>query len=427
MTKRPEAYIISIGDEILIGQIVNTNASWMAEALNQIGIKVPEVRTIADTQEAIRNTLDHLIGKYPIILMTGGLGPTKDDVTKTTLEAYFGGGWREDAEVLMQLEHFFKERNRSLNEANRGQALLPKACKTLLNRMGTAAGMWFEKDNTIVVSMPGVPYEMKHIMETGVIPELKTRFSLPPLLHRTFHTEGIPESELMGIIRAWEEALPQEISLAYLPSAGRVKLRLSCLNQDGTGQQLMEQAEHHLREVLGGEIFGTDKERLEEVVVRLMIEKEYTLATAESCTGGLLAQRITSVPGASAAFLGGMVSYDNSIKIRQLGVPPAYIQQFGAVSKEVVESMAEGARSITGADYALSSSGVAGPGGGTPEKPVGMVWIGLASPEGTYSKCFRFGSTREGNVLRATQSALNLLRKHLIGMPWTENFWENTP
>ncbi len=422
---RPEAFIVSIGDEILIGQIVNTNASWMAEVLNQIGIKVREVRTIADTQEAITETLDQILDKFPIVLMTGGLGPTKDDVTKTTLETYFGGGWREDQEVLHQLERFFKERNRSLNEANRGQALLPKACTTLLNKMGTAAGMWFEKNNTIVVSMPGVPYEMKHIMETGVIPGLKKRFSLPPLLHRTFHTEGIPESELMGIIRSWEDALPREISLAYLPSAGRVKLRISCLNHKGIGEELMNQAEDGLRNILGGEIFGVDKQRLEEVVVQLLVEKEYTLATAESCTGGLLAQHLTSVPGASAAFLGGVVTYDNSLKIRQLGVPPAYIQQFGAVSKEVVEAMAEGARSITGADFALSSSGVAGPGGGSAEKPVGMVWIGLATPEGTYSKCFRFGSTRDGNVLRATQSALNLLRKHLIGMPWRENFWES--
>jgi len=418
MATKNNVYLISIGDELLVGQVINTNVAWLSSKLNEIGLKAKEHRTIADRHDCITATLTEVMQAGNIVICTGGLGPTGDDITKNTLRQFFNDEWRTDEDVLAVLEGFMKSRGRTLDAINKGQAELPKSCKTWLNHIGTAPGMLFDTPKGILISLPGVPKEMAYLMEKYGLEFLKSRFQLAPIRHQTFHTEGIPESQLMVYLRDWELNLPSALSLAYLPNAGRVRLRLSQLNPNQENRVGFEAECKKLEELLGMECIGLNEEDLPQAVLGALIKANSTLATAESCTGGNIASLLTAVPGASAAFMGGVVSYDNSIKIRTLGVSPQNISQYGAVSSVVVEEMAKGIRNLTGATYGISSSGIAGPGGGTPEKPVGLIWIGVSGPNGTFSRAYKMASDRAGNIERSSFSALNLFRKTLL------NGWE---
>ncbi len=411
------AEIISIGDELLIGQTINTNAAWMGEQLNLIGIDVIRTIVISDKKEAILDTLYESSQRVNIILITGGLGPTKDDITKHTLCEYFNSNLVRDEETLKLIEDYFTKRGRQMLETNRQQADLPDNCKVLKNIHGTAPGMWFEKNDCLYVSMPGVPYEMKAIMSEYVIPELKNRFINETILHRTILTQGIGESFLAEIIKAWEIKLRNEqLSLAYLPSPGIVRLRISA---KGKNEQELQQKinffEKELIQLIPQYVYGFEKEKLEEITGKLLFNKKQTLSIAESCTGGYISHLITSVSGSSNYFLGSVISYDNSVKINQLGVYNEDINKHGAVSQQIVEQMAIGVRKLINTDYSIAVSGIAGPDGGTPDKPVGTVWIAIAHPNGVYSKKFLFEQNRERNIQRTALTALNLLRKIILG------------
>ena len=411
------AEIISIGDELLIGQTINTNAAWMGEQLNLIGIDVIRTIVISDKKEAILDTLYESSQRVNIILITGGLGPAKDDITKHTLCEYFNSNLVRDEETLKLIEDYFTKRGRQMLETNRQQADLPDNCKVLKNIHGTAPGMWFEKNDCLYVSMPGVPYEMKAIMSEYVIPELKNRFINETILHRTILTQGIGESFLAEIIKAWEIKLRNEqLSLAYLPSPGIVRLRISA---KGKNEQELQQKinffEKELIQLIPQYVYGFEKEKLEEITGKLLFNKKQTLSIAESCTGGYISHLITSVSGSSNYFLGSVISYDNSVKINQLGVYNEDINKHGAVSQQIVEQMAIGVRKLINTDYSIAVSGIAGPDGGTPDKPVGTVWIAIAHPNGVYSKKFLFEQNRERNIQRTALTALNLLRKIILG------------
>lgn len=424
MNKTPQAEIINIGDEILIGQIVNTNAVWIAQELNKRGIAVQRMTTVGDRESDIIAALNNAMQYQDIIIITGGLGPTKDDLTKDILTRFFDTRLVFNEDVFQLLDGFFKKRGRILNEANKTQCYVPEACTVLMNYWGTAPGMLFEKEGKIIVSLPGVPIEMKEMMNRYIFPLIENKYTLPPIIHRSFLTEGIPESELMNILADWENSLPPSVKLAYLPSAGQVTLRLSTLNSDGKGKELIKEQENKLKEIIGNEIIGYDGETIEEVIQKIFIEKKITLATAESCTGGYIAHKITSVPGSSAYFWGSVVSYHNQVKQEILQVKNETIQTVGAVSKETVIQMAENVRKILHTDYSIAVSGIAGPDGGTAEKPVGTVWVAWCTPQGTLTKKYRFGNDRLTNIHRTYQAALGVLRKLVLKIPVSENFWE---
>jgi nicotinamide-nucleotide amidase len=411
------AEIISIGDELLIGQTINTNAGWMGEQLNSIGIDVIRVLTISDKKDDILNAIKEAEHRSEIVLITGGLGPTKDDITKHTLCEYFGTRLVRNQQVLARIEAFFTQRGRTMLEVNRQQADLPESCTVLDNLLGTASGMWFEKSGKVVVSLPGVPYEMKHLMEEQVIPKLKNTFALPFIVHRTILTQGIGESFLAERISDWENELRKEdLSLAYLPSPGIVKLRITAKGENET--KLRERVQYFEKKLLPqieDVHYGFEKDKLEEIVGKLLLERKATLATAESCTGGFIAHRITSVSGSSDYFLGSVISYANAVKMAQLGVTEDDLIHHGAVSEPVVVQMVKGVIEKIGSDYAISVSGVAGPNGGTEEKPVGMVWIAVGNKERVYARKFYFEKDRDRNILRSSLSALMLLRKFLLG------------
>jgi len=413
-----EVELLTIGDEILIGQTVDTNSAWMAKSLNAIGLKVGRINSIADTGSAIKSALKEIEKRSSIILMTGGLGPTKDDITKKTLCEYFDTTLVRNQEVLQKIERFFAQRGREMLESNRAQADLPESCEVLPNFLGTASGMWFEKNNSIFVSMPGVPYEMKGLMEKEVIPRLQKRFQLPRLYHKTIMTEGIAESFLSEKIRDWEAALGfDSIHIAYLPSPGVVKIRLSA---EGVGsydafKQKVDKHVERLKKLIPEYIFGEDDILMQEAIAELLKKENKTLSLAESCTGGNLAQLITSVAGSSDYFMGSVVSYSNRSKADLLGVSFSDINNYGAVSKAVVMQMALGARRKFETDYALATSGVAGPDGGSKEKPVGTVWIAVAGKEGVFAKRFLLEKDRGRNIKRASLAALSMLRRALKG------------
>lgn len=420
-----EAALLSIGDEILIGQITNTNTVWLAEQLNLRGYAVGEMLTIPDEEDTIFQAVSQLSAKYSIVIITGGLGPTADDLTKPVLTRFTQSHLVRVPEIEEMIRAFFTQRNRVLTEENRAQADLPASCIPLKNAWGTAPGMLFPTEKGVIISLPGVPYEMKKIMLTSGFPWIMEKFPRRPLVHRTLLTEGIPESYLMKMIEPWEKTLPKDISLAYLPSVGQVRLRLSGEDKDGTmGMQIQAEIDR-LQPFIPGEVYGEDQTTLAAVVGEILKARGQTLATAESCTGGYLAHLLTQVPGISAAYVGSVVAYANEVKIQMLDVPAALIQAHGAVSQPVVEAMALGIKNKTGADYALATSGVAGPDGGTAEKPVGMIWMACATPNGVWSKCFYFGNDRLGNIQRSSAACLNLLRKELLGIPMTSGFWEN--
>ena len=406
------ASIITIGDEILIGQIVDTNAAFISRCLNAAGITVGERVSVGDNREQIVRTLEREMAESEIVILTGGLGPTKDDITKTTLADMFGSGAMvRDQRVADHVRGMLESRGIDYNELNQGQSMVPECCTVLFNRHGTAPGMWFEHDGRVAISLPGVPFEMEHLMDEEVMPRLKERFALRQIVHRTMITSGLPESMLAERIAAWEEALPEYLHLAYLPSPSIVRLRLSAYEVDGESvAHEIEERFEALRALIPQYILGFETATLQAAVHELLTARGETLAVAESCTGGSIAARFTAMAGASAYFLLGAVTYSNESKINVLGVPAELIERHGAVSEEGARAMAEGVRGIAGADYGVATTGIAGPTGGTAEKPVGTVWIAVASSAGTTAIMKASGSDRGQIIERASAAAVTLLR-----------------
>jgi nicotinamide-nucleotide amidase len=406
-----KAEIISIGDELLIGQVINTNATWIAQQLQEIGVTVKYISAIADDADDIRQAVDQAFGRVDVVLVTGGLGPTKDDITKHTLCEYFNTHLVFDEPTFENIVRLWGSRGYTISSVNRRQAEVPANCTPILNENGTAPGMWFEKDNKILVSMPGVPFEMEAIMEKFILPRLAGQQNNLVVVHKTVLTQGIGESALAELISNWEDNLPGNVKLAYLPQPGLVRLRLTAYGAEKeTTVQEVENEIEKLKELIPTLIYGYGKDTMEEVVGRLLKEKRLTISTAESCTGGYLAHMITSVPGSSEYFTGSVVAYSNRIKQEFLGVSDQSLIDHGAVSEEVVREMAEGARKRFNTDIAVSISGIAGPDGGTIDKPVGTVWIAVATKSGTTAKKFMFGEHRGRNIRRAALAALNLVR-----------------
>jgi len=400
--------IITIGDEILIGQIIDTNSAWIAQRLNEIGLRVEKIYSISDTQESILRTLDRASEIADIILITGGLGPTRDDITKTTLAKYFDDVLVRNEEVLEHIETLFHNYGvERINELNIQQSDLPSKCKVLLNTVGTASGMWFEKNQKYFISMPGVPHEMKALMYSYVLPEFQARFSQGVFLHKTILTQGVPESVLAELIESWELSLPKGVKLAYLPSENRVRLRLSIHgNNKDVLSGILDAEVLKLNEIIPEYIYGEEKESIEQRVGDLLSKSKTTVATAESCTGGYLAHLITSVAGSSAYFRGSVLAYDNEIKKSVLKVESDSLNNFGAVSEQVVKEMASSVRKLMGTDYALATSGIAGPTGGSKEKPVGTIWTAIAGPNGVKAVKYQFGTERLWNVRRSANAVL---------------------
>ena len=412
-----QAEIITIGDELLIGQVVDTNSAWLGRTLGEDGIKVHADhlgtgRCGPDRAEAVNEAL----ARVSIVLVTGGLGPTRDDITKHTLAELFGMRLVRDEQVYETVRRQLAVRGIAFNELNRGQALVPDGCTVLPNRNGTAPGMWFERGGKILVSMPGVPFEMKALVTDEVLPRLRTHFSLHANVHRTAITFGLAESILAERIAPWEAALPANLRLAYLPSALCIRLRLSAYETDPEkARSEIGRQFDRLTGLIPHYLVGYGDDTLESATGSLLRSRGETLATAESCTGGNIAHRFTAMPGASDYFLGGVVAYSNEVKTALLGVDPDSLNRYGAVSRSVAEQMAEGVRRATGATYGISTTGIAGPTGGTPGKPVGTVWMAVATPEGVHSRCMVFGSVRAQNIERSSSNCINLLRLQLLG------------
>lgn len=411
------AECLCIGDELLIGQTINTNAAWMGEALGLSGFRPVRTRVVGDDEADILDALG--TARADVVLVTGGLGPTKDDITKRCLCRFFGTRLVRHPEVEAHIVELFGRRGlepRHVKEADLRQALLPESCIPMPNALGTASGMWFEREGRVYVSMPGVPYEMQAILRDQVLPRLRERFNPASIVHRTIRTAGIGETPLSERIAAWEEGLAADgIRLAYLPSPGQVKLRLSrYANADPVAAKAaVDRQAQALYGLIPGLIYGEGEQEMEEVIGIRLKSAGQTLAVAESCTGGHVSHLITSVPGSSAYFLGGVVSYANEVKRKELDVPEALLREHGAVSRPVAERMAEGVREALGSDWGLSTTGVAGPDGGTPETPVGLVWMAVAGPRGTVAAQSLFAGTRSLVIRRATVTALDLLRRSL--------------
>lgn len=411
-----KAEIITIGDEILIGQITDTNSTYLASELTKLGFEVRKIHSISDQKKSIINCLDDTTKNCDLVILTGGLGPTRDDITKRALLSYFGGKLVLDEIASEQIKKLLKSRHVRLYKRNIKQAEVPDTCQTLANRSGSAPGMLFRKNNCVVVSLPGVPFEMKDIFENELVPLLHSEFKLPVRIQKTLLIEGVPESLAAEKLNDWQDSLSEEIKVAYLPSPGLLRLRLSISgnNIDQLNYKLND-AIQYVTAVFGDKhVFGQDNETLQQLVGDLLVHNGHTLAVAESCTGGTIAQLITSVPGSSKYFLGSVTAYSNEVKVNQLGVSKEAIDRYGAVSQSVVEQMAEGVRQLMHADYAVATSGIAGPGGGTVDKPVGMTWIAVSSVDNLISRKFLLGEHRGRNILKASISALNMLRVLLL-------------
>ena len=406
-----KAEIIAIGDEILYGQTLDTNSHWISQKLDELNIKVYQKTTIGDTEDHILSSLKQAEARADIVLITGGLGPTSDDLTKPCLAKYFNVGLTLNEEALQEIKDLFNRAGRDMTIHNELQAELPDNCEKISNKMGTAPGMWFEERGTIFMSMPGVPYEMKTMMERDVLPRLAARFQKEVIVHRIVKTVGIPESRLADLIKDWQAALPPHQKLAYLPTHGQVKLRIT-----GTGgdepqiRKDIQKSIDDLVPLITKYVYGYDHDELETVLGKMLLDRQATISTAESCTGGNIAAAITKVPGSSAYFMGSVVAYDNEIKKKALGVSEATLSAHGAVSEEVVKEMAEGVRLKMGTDVGISTSGIAGPGGGSEEKPVGTVWIGYADKDKTVARKMNFTKDREMNIRFATTFGLNMFR-----------------
>ena len=402
--------IITIGDEILIGQIIDTNSAWMATQLNQYGFEIHRITSVHDNGQQIKDAINYAFSQADIVLLTGGIGPTKDDITKHTLCEYFHTQLVYSQDVYDNILQLFKHRPHVMNPLTAAQAMVPESCTVIQNRVGTAPVTWFEKDGKILVSMPGVPYEMMHNMQTEIIPRLAEYFNTPNIIHQTVITYGIPESQLAITLTDWENNLPEHIHLAYLPNNGLVKLRLSGIsdNQDSLKSEI-ESLFAQLEPLLGNAIIAHEDITPQAHLGKLLKERQQDVSTAESCTGGNIAHLITSVPGSSNYYKGSVVAYSNEVKVQQLGVSEMDIATHGAVSQEVVEQMAQGIRKKLNTHYGIATSGIAGPDGGSPDKPVGTTWIAVASPDKVVSRKFQFGNMREQNINRATQAALTML------------------
>ncbi|MBP5644348.1 MAG: competence/damage-inducible protein A [Bacteroidales bacterium] len=412
-----KATILNIGDELLIGQVVNTNASTMAKMLTEAGMEVVRTLVVGDNRDEIWKAVDEDMKTSDAVLVTGGLGPTKDDITKKLLCEYFGSELVESAVALDNVKRIFAARGYELTPVNRAQALVPRCCEVLNNDLGTAPCMWFERDGQVLVSLPGVPFEMDWLMRNRVIPKLQEHFRTGRIVTKNLLVQGIGESVLSDLIEPWELALPENIKLAYLPTAGMVKLRLterinpeSPDNPDIPG---IPGVLPGLYALAGKHIVGEDCETLAELVHKTLTEQGKTLATAESCTGGTIASRLTALAGASAYFRGGVVAYSNEVKECALGVKHETLTAHGAVSEETVREMAEGVRKRLGADYAIATTGIAGPGGGTPEKPVGTVWVAVSTPERTVAQLMHYGDRRQQTIDRTANQAYAMLVKEL--------------
>ena len=409
-----KAQIITIGDEILIGQIIDTNSAFISQRLNEAGIHVAKKTSVADKENEILVALEAALKESDVVLVTGGLGPTKDDITKAALCKFFGVALRFDEASYKNIESLFNDRGREVTELNRKQAEVPENCKALPNLLGTAPGMWFEKDQAVLVSMSGVPLEMKAMMNESVIPLLNEKFKSPFIFHKNILTQGIAESLLAGMIEDWENRLPPDIKLAYLPSIGQVRLRLSASgnNKEDVTRRVNEQVEL-LKKIAGKFIYGYDDDALEKIIGDLLRKKNKTVCTAESCTGGFIAHKITSVPGSSGYFKGSVVAYANEVKESLLNVPPDLIQRHGAVSEEVVREMARNACAVFGTNFSIACSGIAGPDGGTDEKPVGTVWVAVAADSDVKTKLLKLGKGRMKVIEETSLNALNMLRKEI--------------
>ncbi len=409
-----QAEIITIGDEILIGQIVDTNSAWMAKELNGIGINVGKITSISDQKTDIVSSLEQAMERVSLVLITGGLGPTNDDITKNTLSDFFGMNLVQDDLLYAKIEQRLADRGIPMNRYNREQALVPDGARIITNNHGTAPCMWFEKEGKVVISMPGVPFEMIGIMQDDILKLLSHHFSTPFILHKTVMTQGIGESVMAEMLEDWEANLPACVKLAYLPSPGVLRLRMSLTGNNGEELEgIVEEQLLKLVKIIPENIFGYDDEPMELAVAKLLSDKAKTLGTAESCTGGNIAHLITSHAGSSAYFKGSIVAYSNEVKENVLQVSGVDIEKYGAVSQEVVEQMAIGAKKLLNTDYAIATSGVAGPDGGTEDKPVGTVWIAVSGPNELISHRFDLYKNRERNIQVASLNALNMLRKLL--------------
>ena len=407
------AEIITIGDEILIGQIVDTNSAWLGQRLGELGVRVIRITSVSDNADEIANSIDCAMRRSQLVLVTGGLGPTKDDITKHTLAKLFNSHLVENEDVLGDVRNCLERRGIEVTELNRAQALVPECARVVRNHNGTAPGMWFEREGSVLLSMPGVPYEMKSIMEEYGFDLIKEHFALKPNSHVTMLTFGIAESILADMISSWEDALPQGVKLAYLPNPQGVKLRLSCYDGSYSDDDLRQMFES-VKKIVGGAFVGEMPTSVEAEVARMLLAQRATLSIAESCTGGYVSSRFTAMPGASAYFKGSIVSYGNRAKKELLGVSQRTLDKFGAVSCQTAEEMADGARAALKSDYAIAITGIAGPDGGTAEKPVGTVCIAIATPYGIYSQKMQFGNLREVNIQRSGSNAINMLRLFLM-------------
>jgi len=409
------AAIVSIGDELLIGQTVNTNASFIGEQLTLIGVNVQVVLTIADKEQDILNTLSLCQNKYQLVILTGGLGPTKDDITKTTLSKYFGVDLVSDEAVLSNVKSFFAHYKKEVQPVNYLQAQVPEGCTVLMNKVGTAPGMWMEKEDTVFVSLPGVPREMRYLTSKELVPRLQEKFKLPTIYSHNILTQGIGESYIAEQIKDVENDLPQGISLAYLPSRGMVKLRITGRGADFEEVRTAVEIQVDLiKSNIAEHVFGDNTDELAKVVGDLLVSKKGTLSVAESLTGGALGKEITSVSGASAYFLGGVISYHEDVKISELEVSPETVKDHTVVSEEVAVQMAKGSLIKFGSTYSIAATGLAGPNSDVSAKQIGTVFIAVANKDHVICQQFNFGGDRDGVVRRTVLAALNMLRLELM-------------
>lgn len=411
-----QAEIITIGDEILIGQIVDTNSAWIAERFAQCGVNVGRIVSVSDRAQEISLAIESALSRVDVVVMTGGLGPTKDDITKQTIARYFGVPLVRDEAVYEHVKQMMEQRGVEFNESNKSQAMVPKGCTVLSNVNGSAPGMLLREGRKMLFSLAGVPFEMKALIEEHVLPAIRREFTLQSAVHRTVVTFGMPESVLSETIEQWEMALPDYIHLAYLPNPRGVRLRLSAYDVDEVAATTeIELLFAELRTIISPYYLGYEPASVESALAALLVERGQTLAVAESCTGGMISSRITQMEGASNYYLGGVTAYSNEVKCSVLGVSNDDIDCYGAVSQQVVEQMAQGVRRITRADFSIATTGIAGSGGGTAEKPVGTVWVSIAWHGGVLSRMIRFGNLRQQNMERSATHALNMLRLHLLG------------
>ncbi len=411
-----KAIIINIGDELLIGQTINTNAAWMGQYLNSFGIEVESSLCISDKGPVIYSEIDNALNKAEVVVVTGGLGPTKDDITKHTMCELFQTELVMHEPSYLRVKAFFESRGLPFLKVNEQQALVPASCTVLENMVGTANGMWFERDGHVCVSLPGVPFEMKYLMEHEVVPRIQQKFELPKIVHRTILTQGVGESFIADLLTEWENSLAvEDIHLAYLPSPGMVKLRMSIYGgaEESVLNERIGRKEMELLEIVGDFVFGYEKETLQSVLVDKLKEKGMTVSFAESCTGGMMAQKITDVPGASQIFHSGWVVYHEKSKSNELGVDPEIISKHGEISGEVATAMADCARLKSGSDFALSSTGWAGPDGGDEIHGVGTIFVALSAEKGTIVKELKFGKNRMRNREMASDAAFMLLIKEI--------------